>query len=296
MIFVALDHVHNYSSIITKQAQCNETGQIVYTCACGDTYSETIPATGHTYEAVVTAPTCTEGGYTTYTCHCNDTYTADETPATGHNMILNEAESYSPTCTKGGYELYECDKCGHAEDYYSFALEHDMSEFVETLAPTCTEIGEERSNCSRCNYFETRDILATGHDYETVVTKPTCTEKGYTTYTCHCNDTYKADEVDALGHEYRVTLDAPSCTKQGMKITYCINCTESTTETIPILDHTDKDENDYCDVCKEDLDPVAHCSCNCHKDGIISIIWKIINFFNKLFRSNPTCMCGVAHY
>ena len=94
------------------------------------------------------------------------------------------------TCEEDGVEKYACTECDSC--YVTKVLEkatgHDMSSFVETLVPTCTEIGEERSYCSRCNHFETRDIIAIGHDYETVVTKPTCTEKGYTTYTCHCSD------------------------------------------------------------------------------------------------------------
>lgn len=38
------------------------------------------------------------------------------------------------------------------------------------------------------------------------------------------------------------------------------------------------------------------CSCNCHKGGFNGIIWKILNFFYKLFGINKTCACGVAHY
>ncbi|MCD7766230.1 MAG: hypothetical protein LUH53_06910, partial [Lachnospiraceae bacterium] len=42
--------------------------------------SEVIPATGHSYEAVVTEPTYTEQGYTVYTCtNCGDSYITDYT-------------------------------------------------------------------------------------------------------------------------------------------------------------------------------------------------------------------------
>ncbi len=42
-------HSHSYNSVIT-QATCSNDGQIIYTCSCGDTYTETIPATGaHVY-------------------------------------------------------------------------------------------------------------------------------------------------------------------------------------------------------------------------------------------------------
>jgi hypothetical protein len=42
-------HSHRYNSVVT-QATCANDGQIIYTCSCGDTYTETIPATGvHVY-------------------------------------------------------------------------------------------------------------------------------------------------------------------------------------------------------------------------------------------------------
>ena len=145
------------------------------------------------------------------------------------------------TCEEDGVEKYACTECDSC--YVTKVLEkatgHDMSSFVETLVPTCTEIGEERSYCSRCNHFETRDIIATGHDYETVVIKPTCTEKGYTTYTCHCNDTYIADEVDALGHDmsdFAETL-APTCTEMGEERSACSRCDYFETRDIIAIGH-----------------------------------------------------------
>ncbi len=41
-------HTHNYTSEITKNATCTTDGVITYTCSCGETYTETIHATGHT--------------------------------------------------------------------------------------------------------------------------------------------------------------------------------------------------------------------------------------------------------
>ena len=51
-------HTHNYVESITKAATCTDTGVKTLTCDCGDTYTETIPATGHNYEN----GTCTECG------------------------------------------------------------------------------------------------------------------------------------------------------------------------------------------------------------------------------------------
>ena len=42
-----LEHTHSYTSKVTKPATCTENGVKTYTCECGDSYTETIPATGH---------------------------------------------------------------------------------------------------------------------------------------------------------------------------------------------------------------------------------------------------------
>ena len=70
-------HTHNYTGSITKDATCTEAGVRTYTCSCGDSYTETIPATGHSYVSKVTkAATTTEEGIMTYTCSkCGHSYT-----------------------------------------------------------------------------------------------------------------------------------------------------------------------------------------------------------------------------
>lgn len=45
----------------------------------------------------------------------------------------------------------------------------------------------------------------------------------------------------------------------------------------------------------EDLS-TGYCEHMCHQDGIMSFFWKIVNFFNKLFKINSVCECGTAHY
>ncbi len=71
------DHKHDYKAVVTKEASCTEKGEKKYTCACGDSYTEGIPALGHSYESEVTKqPTASEEGVRTYTCsRCGDSYT-----------------------------------------------------------------------------------------------------------------------------------------------------------------------------------------------------------------------------
>ena len=188
VIEVEADHVHSYQEVSRTAPTCTEDGVTTYRCeTCGDTYTETTPATGHSYTAAVTAPTCTEKGYTTYTCAtCGDHYTADEVAALGHDY---KAVVTSPTCTEKGYTTYTCKRCG--------------------------------------DHYTADEVAALGHDYEAVVTAPTCTEDGYTTYTCrNCGDRRTGHVVSALGHSYECTEDGNdriyTCTRCGDTYTEAI--------------------------------------------------------------------------
>ncbi|MCD8117860.1 MAG: hypothetical protein LUE21_12295, partial [Oscillospiraceae bacterium] len=174
-----------------------------------------IPATGHTYVAVVTEPTCTEGGYTTYTCSvCGDSYTGDETEATGHTESEAVTENeVAATCTEdGSYDsVVYCTVCGEELSRDTVTVDatgHTAGEAVteNEVAATCTADGSYDTvvYCTVCDEELSRvttTVDATGHSYEAVVTEPTCTEGGYTTYTCSaCDDSYVADETEATGH------------------------------------------------------------------------------------------------
>lgn len=70
-------HTHGYTAEITKGATCTEAGIRTYRCACGDSYTESIPAAGHSYLSNMTKePTVSAEGVMTYTCErCGDSYT-----------------------------------------------------------------------------------------------------------------------------------------------------------------------------------------------------------------------------
>ena len=105
------DHTHSYEASVTEPT-CTEAGATVYTCSCGDSYSEQIAATGHKYEASVTEPTCTEAGATVYTCSCGDSY-SEEIAASGHKY--GEWEVAHPATCEGNEILVHTCSCGHSE-------------------------------------------------------------------------------------------------------------------------------------------------------------------------------------
>ena len=201
---------------------------------------EEIPALGHKYEAVVTAPTCTEGGYTTYTCACGDSYIADEVPATGHNY--HSYESVAPTCTEPGEMTYTCLICRDTYTEEIPTIDH-AEVYVAEVPATCTEPGLTAGmQCEVCGTWTVpqEEIPATGHSYGSYLGQaPTCTEPGFIVYYCaYCGDTY-TEEIPAEGHSYNYKYTKyPTCSEPGVKTYTCYYCGDSYTEEIPTEPHS----------------------------------------------------------
>ncbi len=219
---------HIYESV-TVDATCTQDGSKVYTCtACGDTYSEVIPANGeHAYETVVVEADCTTEGSKTHTCTvCGDSST-EVIPAIGHTYTANTTEA---TCNQDGMIVYIC-VCG---DTYSEVIAATGKHTYETVTvdADCTTNGSKTYTCTACGNTYVEVIPATGHSYTAKVTAPTCMVVGYTTYTCACGDTYTADEVAATGHSYSAKTTAASCVAEGKTVYTCV-CGDTYTEVIP---------------------------------------------------------------
>ena len=122
-----------------------------YCLGCGAKIADgrVIPALGHDYVPVVTAPTCTEGGYTTYTCsHCNDSYVADETAATGHKSgeWVSDANSH----------WHVCSECSAILD----TAAHTPSGWILDKAATTEEAGLKHKVCTVCGAKVVEEVIA----------------------------------------------------------------------------------------------------------------------------------------
>ena len=64
------EHKHNFTESVTKAPTCIEKGVKTYTCACGESYTEDIEATGHGKTEILNPvePTYEKEGYTGDTC------------------------------------------------------------------------------------------------------------------------------------------------------------------------------------------------------------------------------------
>ena len=99
------EHTHSYTAAVTTPADCTTDGVMTYTCSCGDSYSESIPALGHEYKYNVVAPTCTAEGYTQVTCErCDYSDMTDIKEALGHS-------NYQYTDNGDGTHKVTCGVC-----------------------------------------------------------------------------------------------------------------------------------------------------------------------------------------
>ena len=100
---------------------------------------------------------------------------------------------------------------------------------------------------------------------------------------------------------------------EGKEVATCDHgCGATDEKAIAALTHKDADGDYKCDNgCGHEFekrapeDPIPDipdepsddaCDHLCHKGGFMGFIWKIVQFFWKLFKMNPICSCGVAHY
>ena len=195
---------------------CDNCGEVVST--------KEIPATGaHTWDngTVTTEPTETTPGVRTFTCAvCGQTRT-ETIPATGvHDYQFTK--NVAPTCTADGYDLYTCSGCGATEKRNSKpALGHKWDSGTVTTEPTETAPGVRTYTCTVCGEVKTETIPATGahtHKWDAgkVTTEPTATTPGVRTYTCTICGQTKNEIIPATGGS-SVCPGGPSCPSYGFR-------------------------------------------------------------------------------
>ena len=238
---------HNYTAAVTKQPTCGATGVRTYTCSlCGDSYTETIPATGaHKYDNDCDT-SCNVCGATRTVTHVYSGACDTSCNVCGNlRLLINAKHTYSYDCDS------TCDVCGFTRT----GVEHYYVSTV-TKQPTCTEPGVKTYTCYwGCGASYTEAIEPTGeHAYKAVVTEPDCVNGGYTTYTCTaCGDSYVGNYTDALGHSwiaadcdtaktcsvcgategaalghsYKAEVTEPDCVNSGYTTYTCTACGDS---------------------------------------------------------------------
>ena len=167
--YIPATNVHVYVGVVTTPAGCETVGEMTYTCQCGDSYTEEIPETGHSYG---------EWSYNndgTHTRVCaND---AD-------HVETDSCSGGTATCTDAGL----CEECGGA---YIPATGHKYAE-------NWTDNGE--NHIKVCENDSTH-VISENHTYvETDRKDANCDNGEVITMTCQCGNVVMLDGDSAIGH------------------------------------------------------------------------------------------------
>lgn len=162
---------------------------------------------------------------------------------------------------------------------------HENVNIYNTVAATCKQNGLSSGVfCNECDEWivSRADIPSRGHSFTKYVSdnNATCVDNNSRTAICDWCDATDTiiDYNTKTGHKYN---------DNGV----CNLCGDLSEDYEPDEPATEPDE-----PATEPDDTTDDCSCNCHQSGFMGFIWKILRIFYKLFKINPVCACGAAHY
>ncbi len=191
----------------------------------------------------------------------------------------------APTCVKNGYRELRCTVCYETEERIYDEAKHN-------------ELGED---------YEEADLKMTGiHAYTFISETPaTCASNAYITEKCTLCNGYLVTETEGtiLDHnlvDYKGA--AATCEAAGYTdYQKCSDCGTVVGKTeIPATGHGKIGDDGKCEDCNGliyDSESGASCGCICHKEsGLMKLIYKILNFFWKLFKISKACECGNVHW
>ncbi len=253
--------VCTFDTVVTAPT-CYDGGYTTYTCTvCKNSYQSDYTTREHIY---VYAP----GNGTQHTVTCqydNCNYASTENCSGG-----------TATCT----DKAVCDKCNTG---YGTALDHDWAETTYSFAAD----GKSCTATRVCNRDASHNETVNATITSTIKNPATCTIMGTTTYTATftvgwaesktqdvqdipandhtfgdwtpnndgthtreciaCTDETGRTETDTCTFGEWTQTKAPSCTEKGEKERTCTLCSYTETADIPALNHTDEDNDGYCD-------------------------------------------------
>lgn len=243
----------------------------------------------------------------------------------------NETTTKVDNCEAGYTITKTCNYCGETEITEIAAGTHDVSVVVYETAKDCTVDRTVYYACSICNYTDkTVEIDGTVYNYinaETIpakaactwsawthIQKPNCVVEGKKVRECLVCGKTEEEVLPKTDHTLKTEAGIPAtCDKAGKEdYVYCVieGCPyvkggqlidpAKGGKDIAAKGHGDYNGDGYCDNCGGYLETNAdgtNCGCICHKQNwFMKIIYKILQFFWKLFRISRTCCDAGVHW
>lgn len=276
---------------VTKRATCKTTGTRVKKCTvCGTEETETIPKQQH--------------------------------------KLSDWEVQEEATCNSEGIEMRFCDTCSKYESRTIPKLTHVFSDWSETKEATVICGGEMTKTCTLCGKKETKatDKLPSNETKD----EKTGISLVFSDESFKNNSVEITAEEVSSGEKYNIAIEETSCSRLQLfdisleienekvqpnnsvwvKVPLPKGYNESKTAVYYVgedgkLEKMNSVVQDGY-ICFEatHFSPYAvvdessnpnNCTCDCHKGGIKGFLFKILNFFQKLFGQNKVCTCGVKH-
>ena len=151
-------HTHSYTATVPKQPTCTATGTRTYKCSCGDSYTEAIPATGHSFGAYTYNGDATEAADGTETAACTICGAKDTRTAAGtkiaHVHNYTAVVTKAATCAEEGVKTYTC-SCGSSYTEPIPVIAHSFGDYVYNNDATTEKDGTKTATCSVCGRTDT---------------------------------------------------------------------------------------------------------------------------------------------
>ena len=156
-------HKHNYTSSVTKASTCTSEGVMTYRCSCGDSYTEAIGKTAHSFGSYTYNNDATESADGTETAVCSvcgerNTRTAAGTKL-AHVHSYTESVTTMPSCTTDGLKTFSC-SCGSSYTEAIPAAGHQFGDYTYNNDATTSADGTKTRYCLVCG--ETETVTAEG--------------------------------------------------------------------------------------------------------------------------------------
>lgn len=151
-------HTHSYTSTVTKASTCTSESVMTFTCSCGDSYTETIAKTAHSFGSYTYNNDATESADGTETAVCSvcgerSTRTAAGTKL-AHVHSYTETITTPPACTTDGVKMFSC-SCGSSYTEAIPAAGHQFGDYTYNNDATTESDGTKTRYCTVCGERET---------------------------------------------------------------------------------------------------------------------------------------------
>ena len=306
---------HNYV-LTSSTATCTEAGTATYTCTkCGDSYTESVAATGHSFttkasDSKATDATCTAAA--TYYVQCDncdvvsDSVTVPVGDANGHSFTTKASSSKATdaTCTAAATYYVRCDNCDAVSNSvtvpvgdangHSFTTKASSSKATDA---TCTAAATYYVRCDNCDAVSNSKTVpvgdANGHSPAAAVREnevaATCAAAGSydeVVYCSVCNAEISRTQktIDKLQHDFGNNLEycKNGCgTKNPNYVPPCNPPHKPSVKPNPTPSKPETPENPFVDVKKDDY----------YYDAVIWAVGKGIakGVTDTTFQPNASC-------